>query len=121
LTFLLLTPFSVTMTIRLPYQDEALKDDGVLDIEESSDEDNGDDDDEEILAAGTEVSASEFAGDLAQAPTKMFFGARECGAIFTLPLDQGLFIRVCGCSASSCNRRGHSTLIITEEGCAENG
>lgn len=106
------------MTISFPYQDEALEEDDevVLVDSEEDDDDDDEDGDDEVSATGTEVSASEFAGDLAKAPTKMYFGARECGAIFTLPSDQGLFTRVCGCRSSSCNRKGHATLVLTKEG-----
>ena len=51
----------------------------------------------------------------------MFFGARECRAIFSLPSDQGLFVRVCGCSVDNCHRKGHATLILTEVGRASEG
>jgi len=100
------------MTIRFPYADNTQEDEDII-LDPSDEEDEEDDD---VSATGTEVSASEFAGKLAQAPAKMFFGARECGAIFSLPSDQGLFVRVCGCSASSCHRKGHPTLSLTEVG-----
>jgi hypothetical protein len=103
------------MTIRFPYEDEALEDQEEALVVDS------DEDEDEVSATGTEVSASEFAGTLTKAPTKMYFGARECGVIFTLPSDQGLFSRVCGCSVSSCKRAGHSTLMLTEEGRGRDG
>jgi hypothetical protein len=100
-----LIPFSVEM-MNFPYQDKALKEDEVLHV--NSDEGNKKDD-LKVLAAGTKASALEFTGNLAQASTKMHFGVRKCSAIFTLPLlDQGLFVRVCGCSMDICHFKGHS-------------
>jgi hypothetical protein len=62
------------MTIRFPYTDDTHDDDDI--VLDDSDEEAEEDD--EVSATGTEVSASEFAGKLAQAPAKMYFRSREC-------------------------------------------
>ena len=103
------------MTIRFPSQEDDPDDDALLII------DSDDEDDDEISATGTEASALQYTGRPTQAPPKMYFGARECGAIFTMTSDQGQFTRVCGCSSNSCSRKGHSTLVLTEGGRAPEG
>lgn len=60
----------------------------------------------------SQVSASDFDGDLNEIPLRMMFGTAECGAIFSLPSDKGAFLRVCGCNLERC-RRNHQTSRLT--------
>ncbi len=62
----------------------------------------------------SQVSASEYEGDLSDIPVRMMFGAEECGAIFSLPSDQGAFFRVCGCRLEGC-KRGHQASRLTNQ------
>jgi hypothetical protein len=107
--------FSVmTSTTRIPYQDEALEEDDLIIV-------GSDEDEDEVSETGTEASASDFAGNLLEVPDMMFFGEKECRAIFLMPSDQGVFQRVCGCRMGECKRMGHATLSLTEEGRAPEG
>ena len=73
---------------------------------EDYEEDQGDDE--------SQISASDFEGDLGTIPVRMMFGPEECGAIFSLPSDKGSFFRVCGCRLDKC-RRGHHASRLTNQ------
>ena len=72
----------------------------------SEEESEGDDE--------SQISASDFEGDLATIPLRMMFGPEECGAIFSLSSDKGAFFRVCGCKVEKC-RRGHQASRLTNQ------
>jgi hypothetical protein len=77
-------------------------------VEDSFESDEDDDPGDEA----SQVSASEYGGDLDDIPIRMMFGAEECGAIFSLASDQGAFFRICGCRLAKCNR-GHKASCLT--------
>jgi hypothetical protein len=60
----------------------------------------------------SQVSASDYEGDLSDIPIRMMFGSEECGAIFSLTSDKGAFFRVCGCRLTKCVR-GHKASRLT--------
>jgi viroplasmin and RNaseH domain-containing protein len=60
----------------------------------------------------SQVSASEYEGNLSDIPVRMMFGSEECGAIFSLHSDKGAFFRVCGCRLEGC-KRGHQASRLT--------
>ena len=62
----------------------------------------------------SQISASDFEGDLDKVPIRMMFGPEECGAIFSLPSDKGMFFRVCGCKLDKC-KRGHQASRLTNQ------
>ena len=74
--------------------------------DEESEDDPGDDE--------SQISASDFEGELGKIPVRMMFGAEECGAIFSLPSDKGAFFRVCGCRIDKC-KRGHQASRLTNQ------
>jgi hypothetical protein len=75
-------------------------------FDSEEDEDTGDEE--------SQVSASEYEGDLSDIPVRMMFGTEECGAIFSLPSDKGAFFRVCGCRLEGC-KRGHQASRLTNQ------
>jgi hypothetical protein len=71
--------------------------------------------DDDFSEAGTEASVSDYEGDIKRAPSRMFFGPKECLGIFTLTSDKGAFDRVCGREISNC-KRNHAVVERAEEG-----
>jgi hypothetical protein len=57
---------------------------------------------------GSVGTASEYEGDVKDAPDWMLFGNLECRAIFDLAQDKDKFHRVCGRNMGTCTRSGHS-------------
>jgi hypothetical protein len=71
--------------------------------------------DDDLSEAETEASISDYEGDIKSAPLRMYFGPKECLAIFKLPSDRNAFIRVCGREQGACTRN-HAVLERAREG-----
>ena len=81
-------------------------------IVETAEESFGSNEEEDAGDEESQVSASDYEGDLSDIPIRMMFGVEECGAIFNLASDKGAFFRVCGCRLEGC-KRGHQTSRLT--------
>ena len=56
------------------------------------------------VSEATEFSTSDYEGNIHSTPSWMYFGPKECLAIFELPSDRSAFLRVCEKEHSACKR-----------------
>lgn len=99
-------PLSFTATDDPPLVETVYDDDASL-----ADSVPGDD----VSEATDEVSMSDYEGDISNAPRRMYFGPKECLAIFEQPSDRSAFLRVCGREHTAC-KRNHAVLDRAKEG-----